>query len=205
MYCVSLCIHTQVQSVREWLSSAAIINICISIVLTWLNTNSSISGLAGAISFFFKTNIHTYWYFYSSDSRLRHSLLPSFFLLENITFVFLFPYHIFPLCLFYPSSACFLSTKVLVFNSRDGNSLCQLVGPSLWSRLNFLNNYCIHCLKKIVQTFIVPRGWILIILVSPQFFLQCQQQPRAVSYPVKYLNQIRYWHSRFPENVCMLS
>lgn len=90
-------------SVWDWLSSATVINICISIVLAWLNTNSSISGLAGQFPFCFKTNIHTYWCLSSSESGLKHCLWLSFCLLENITSVFGF--HIlsfFYVCSFIP-------------------------------------------------------------------------------------------------------
>lgn len=75
-------------SVWGWLSSAIVINICISIVLAWLNTNSSISGLAQQFPLCFKTNTHTYWCFSSSETGFRHRLLLSFCLMENITSVF---------------------------------------------------------------------------------------------------------------------
>lgn len=91
----------------EWLSSATVINICISIVLAWLNTNSRISGLAQQFPFCFTTNIHTYWCFSSWDTRLKHGPLLSFCLLENITsippasisylsFVFVLSFHLVP-------------------------------------------------------------------------------------------------------------
>lgn len=50
-------------SMWEWLSSATVINICISIVITWLNSNGRVSGLAQQFPLCFKTNIHTYWCF----------------------------------------------------------------------------------------------------------------------------------------------
>lgn len=114
-------------SVWEWLSSATVINICISIVLAWLNTNSSISGLAEQFPFCFKTNIHTYWCFSSSETRLERCLL-SFGLMENITSIF-------------------VSTSYLFFMFALSLHFVSLILIWYWSfhHLVAVFNHCISC------------------------------------------------------------
>lgn len=52
--------------------------ISISVVLRWLNSNCSISGLAQQFPFSFKTINHPYWCLYSSQTGVRRRLLLSF-------------------------------------------------------------------------------------------------------------------------------
>lgn len=175
-------IQTQILSAWEWLSSATVINICISIVLAWLNTNSNISGLAGQFPFCFKTNIHTYWGFSSSEARITvccfpfvcWTILNLYFVFPILSFLCLLSHSIlYHWCQIFSSSA-FLFTAVLDFSHASG--ICLGIAMSVCRSVYNFGPDC-NILKSI---------WWIVIKFCTDIHVSPRVNPNDFAYPLTF-------------------